>query len=185
MEIRKTTQGVGLATALWLVVSTPACALARERPFLGFPAEADLVAIATPVEHRVVDAEGFIPRPGGDSIPVTTIEVRFETVLGIRGTSWPDTFTVRHHLRRKVPAEMRIGSAVMRWYPWERDITIRSGNPCSWLPVDSVEDFAPGRSVQFLVTLKRTDEGRYACAGCRASCIRTGPKTLAVTTARP
>jgi hypothetical protein len=171
MEIRRATQGLSLTTALWLVVATPSFALTREKPSPRFPSDADLVAIVTPIERHIVDAKAFLPRSGGDSIPVTTIEVRFETVLGIRGISSPDTFTLRYHLRREVPAEMRIGTAVMRWYPWRMgDVFI--GDPCGKPAVDSLGDFNPGRSVQFLVTLKRSDEGRYVCAGCPAYCIR-------------
>lgn len=170
MQPRKSMSRVA---ALWAIVATPVWALSGDEMSFRVLEAADLVAIATPIERRIVDANAFIRRSDRDSLPVTTIEVQFETVLGIKGVSWPDTFTLRYHLRREaaeVPAEVRIGSTVMRWYAWRPSVFI--GDPRCRAAVDSFEVFNPNRTAQFLLVLKRTDEAFYGCARCDPKCIR-------------
>jgi hypothetical protein len=174
MQMRKAVQVMGLVTTLWLGVATPTRALKVVPPCPKLPDTADLVAIATPIGGRVVDAKAFLRRPGGDSIPVTAIEVRFQTVLGVRGLAWPDTFTLRYNLSRgvpEVPAEMRIGAAVMRWYSWRMAGDVFMGDPRCKEAVHSLEDFNPAATVQFLVRLRRSNEGHFTCPSCPGYCL--------------
>ena len=106
-----------VAVLLWLVLAAPAWPTPPKQPESVLFTEADVVAIATPIDRRVVNDAAFIPRTnwGGDSIPVVAVETRFRVRLCLKGTAEiGSTFVLIHYLRREKPDEpVRIGEGNM------------------------------------------------------------------------
>jgi hypothetical protein len=178
MIARKIVQRVALVTIGLPVLVLPASALHLRRSYSALYDAADLVAIATPVERRVVDAMAFLPSPGGDSIPVVAIETRFRVLLGLKGVAWPDTFVFRYHLHREVPAEIKVGATVFRLHFKHADpAKVYMGDECrNWLDplLDSPVDFKPEEDGQYLMIMTRLNLNHYKAiwGACPHECVR-------------
>lgn len=104
-------------------------------------AKADVVVIATPVERREVRGTAALPgvARGGNPIPALAIETTFQAVVIFRGQLAENRrdFTLLHYREAEPPPPVR-----------------RTGGPM-------LIDFTPGDASQYLMFLRRREDGRY------------------------
>jgi len=138
--MRSTVVGPVLSIALAI------CNVSMARPVQVFDydkmaSEADLVVIATPVETKELDEKTDLPgvRWNNQPIRVVGLETRFEVSVCFKG---------------KLPAEGKL-TVVLHHYRLENPELAEVPNAVQLLRL------TPGDSSQYLMFLKRVDDGRY------------------------
>jgi len=149
-----------------LATAPPAGALSQRYSYRELFDVADVVVVATPGERRVLDAMDFLPIPSGDSIPVVSVEARFQVRLGIKGAALSDSeIVVRYYLHRELSGAILVPRS---------DVDI--GNECGSfdLPIGSPVDFRPEDRMSYLMFLKRLEGQRCKTVdgACPSVCIQ-------------